>query len=387
MSTDNLEQSEQPEEAEGAAPERQNAITRRISAGQVSQVMDKITRRLPAGTQSLTKRSRTGMLASRERIAALIVALGDPNHSFHAIAVDELVAIGSGAVSALNEVIDPKQPWLTAYRAAEAAGRIGDGRAAGALIRALQHPNSNVRWSAVRALTQVGDLRAVLELRRVAGRDHGRTSWGESVASTAQSALADLRERSVWGQALELIKTAVTAVLMILALILAFSVVTTLRDDLDRFGRVDPALAADQPLLLPTITASDPLPTVELAPILAATTEVQVATLPALEGSAVITGTVLQEANVRPQPITGNQPIGRVFQGTEVRFVARSTDGQWYLVELGPRPVSGSRIDNPDGSGTGWVNRALLTPPIGDLPVREVVIPTFAPPPEPTATP
>jgi hypothetical protein len=384
MSTDNSEHSEQPEGADGASTTRQQALTRRISAGQV---MDKITRRIPPGGQPPQRQPRSGQPASRERIAALVAALGDPSHSFHSIAVDELVAIGPAAVSALNEVIDPQQPWLSAYRAAEAAGRIGDGRAAGALMRALQHPNSNVRWSAVRALTQVGDLRAALELRRVAERDQGRTSWGESVASTAESALAHMRERSVWGQSFELIKTAVTAVLMILALILAFSVVTTLRDDLDRFGQVDPALAADQPLLLPTITATAALPTVELAPILGATTVGAEATPPALESSTVITGTVLQEANVRPQPITGNQPIGRVLPGTEVIFIARSTDGQWYLVQLGPRPGAGSRIDNPDGSGTGWVNRALLTPPEGDLPTREVEITSNLPSAEPTATP
>ena len=68
----------------------------------------------------------------------------------HRNTVDPRITI---VVPALNEALNPHRPWLSAYRAAEALGQIGDGRAAGPLLDALRHPNSNVRWSAVRAST------------------------------------------------------------------------------------------------------------------------------------------------------------------------------------------------------------------------------------------
>jgi hypothetical protein len=383
MPTDNLDRLPTRDDSEGAEGPGSNTTARR-TPGQVSQMMGQLTKRLPTAEKPRQSRTRTGPLASRERITSLIAALGDPANPLHANAVDELVHIGGPAVPALSELMEPNQPWLASYRAAEAAGRIGDGRAAGALIRALGHPNSNVRWSAVRALTHVGDLRAALELRRVAENDQGRTSWGESVSAAAESALAELRSRSVWGQSLELIKTAVTAVLMILALILAVSVVTTLRGDLDAFGAVDPATLNAAPVLLPTLTATAPLPTSE--PFLAATSEVTAsvtASTAEIVASTELTGTVLQAANVRPQPVTGNEPIGRLLQGDEIVFIARSPDNQWYLIRLGSRSAESSRINNPDGSGEGWINRALVTAPAGDLPVREVALA----PPQPTPTP
>src|SRR4051794_25405867 len=82
---------------------------------------------------------------SQDRTRELILALGDPNHPEHGQAVGELVAIGPSAVGALGAALSPDRPWLTSYRAAEALAQIGDGRASGALIGALRHPNSNVR--------------------------------------------------------------------------------------------------------------------------------------------------------------------------------------------------------------------------------------------------
>ncbi len=316
---------------------------------------------------------------SREQLNALVVALGDPSHPLHPGAVDELVAFGSAAVPMLNEAMSPSQAWLSAYRAAEAAGRIGDGQATGALIQALNHPNSNVRWSAIHALTQIGDVRALLELRRVAQQDQGRTSWGESVAEAAQSALNELSRRSVWGQSIELIKTAVVAVLMIGALILAFSVTTTLRSELDRFGRFIPGQTQLPQLVLPTTppeptalaaeTVPETLPEVIAAP----TAEAVLAPTSPVAASEGITGTTIEDANVRPFPNTGNQPIGRVARGGTVIFIARSADSQWYLVRLGQAPATGTRINSLDG--TGWINRALVTAPPVDLPIQQVESP------------
>lgn len=368
--------------------------------GQIFDGLERMTRRLPGVAPRRPRQSRPGRPGpGREQIAALIEALGDSAHPLHATAVDELAAIGPAAVPALCAALNPERPWLTIYRAADAAGRIGDGRAAGPLIQALNHPNSNVRWSAVRALSQIGDVRALLELRRVAQNDQGKTSWGEPVAGAAQSALAELSRRSVWGQSLELIKTAITAVLMIFALILAFSVITTLREELDSFGRLIPGQTQIPQFELPTVAPEEqaalpsvpaPAESAAVAPTasLAATTAPSLApTSVGLGATNVLTGTVLQDANVRPFPGTGNQPVGRLSLGDTLVFVARSADSQWLLVRL-PDGASGSRINTPDGAG--WVNQALVSVPTGELPVQEPVIPTPAAPEAtvaPTASP
>lgn len=357
-------------------------------AGQPATGLDRFTRRLQGAGARRPRPQRPGRSGpQREQVAALIEALGDTSHPLHATAVDELVAIGPIAVPTLCEALGPGKPWLTVYRAAEAAGRIGDGRATGALIQALNHPNSNVRWSAVRALTQIGDMRAVLELRRVAQSDQGRTSWGEPVAGAAQGALGEIGRRSVWGQSLELVKTAVVAVLMILALIAAFSVVSTLREELDRFGRFIPgqtelpqftlpttaprpteALAAAAPTAAAALTPAEPaatsaIPTVE--PILAPTS--------GLAAADTITGTVRQDANIRPFPSTDNQPLGRVASDDEIVFIAQSPDGFWYLIRLGEERSASSVINSDDG--TGWINQALVTPPEDELPIQEPLAP------------
>jgi hypothetical protein len=359
--------------------------------GQVFAGIERVTRRLPAVVQRRPPRpprpSRPG--PSREQIASLIEALGDSAHPLHVTAVDELTALGPAVVPAICEALSPDRPWLTVYRAAEVAGRISDGRVTGPLIQALNHPNSNVRWSAVRALSQIGDVRALLELRRVAQHDQGRTSWGESVSGAAQSALTEIGRRSVWGQSLELIKTAVTAVLMIFALILAFSVVTRLREELDTFGLIIPGQTQIPQFELPTAVPTtapdeDPLADTQSAPAPTAAAQptseaVFAPTANPLIATSTITGTVRQDANVRPLPGTDNTPVGRLAAGDEVVFVARTADSVWFLVRLGERRNGASTIATPDG--TGWINQSLVSPPAGELPVQQL------PPLAPTASP
>ncbi len=348
-------------EADGQQTDR-NAPTQ---VGQVIQELGRLTRRLPTTrTRRTNLHQRHHHAPPREQLVALIDALGDPEHPDHGNAVDLLVEIGPPVVPALNEALNPQRPWLTAYRAAEALGRIGDGRAVGPLIQALRHPNSNVRWNAVRALSQVGDVRAILELRRVAQEDHGRTSWGEAVAGAAQSTLDQMQSKSVWGQSIELIKTAVTCVLMILSLIFAFSVISTLRNELDSMGRILPGEVVEN--------VRTPLPTATVAPTSTPAATVEPTPEAANALPAVLTGTVLQTSNVRPFPATNNQPIGQLREGDEVIFLARTADGNWYRVRLGTRVSDASTINNPDGSGSGWVNRLLLSSPDGDVPVETV---------------
>src|SRR5689334_14100314 len=216
--------------------------------GQIARALGNVTRQLPrtppAPASSRRAETRAAQQAARERIANLIAALGDPTHPLHQSACDDLVALGDAAVPALNEALSPNRPWLTAYRAAEALGQIGDGRAAGPLLEALRHPNSNVRWSAVRALAVVGDARALLELRRVARDDRGKTSWGEPVAGAARSALNQMQSQNILLRGADLIKTAVACVLMLVALIVAWKVVGDLRSQLKQVGfeAVDPSV-------------------------------------------------------------------------------------------------------------------------------------------------
>jgi hypothetical protein len=344
------------------------------------------TSTLPANTRRAE--TRAAQQAVRERIATLIAALGDPTHVLHQSACDDLVALGDAAVPALNEALSPNRPWLTAYRAAEALGQIGDGRAAGPLLDALRHPNSNVRWSAVRALAVVGDARALLELRRVAREDRGKTSWGEPVAGAARSALNHMQSQNMLLRGADLIKTAVACVLMLVALIVAWKVIGDLRTQLKQVGfeAVDPSvLAAPAPTSAPqALDLSQP----------SAQAQVEATPVPTVSAQAEITGTVRATANVRALPQVGQGAvIGRISEGDEVIFLAVTSDGQWYRIKLGERHFANSKISSPDGDG--WVNRSLLSQPDGNVPVEDVELPTAEPTtppgdqsnPEPTAAP
>ena len=106
-----------------------------------------------------------------DRCLSLVQALGAPDNPGHIQAAEELVTLGSNALPALVSALHPDNPWLMSYRAAEVLGEIGDRQATQPLIDALNHPNSNVRWSVVRSLSVVGNTRALLALRRIARDD------------------------------------------------------------------------------------------------------------------------------------------------------------------------------------------------------------------------
>jgi hypothetical protein len=359
------EQEQRIEEQSNGDGVAQKPRAEETHVGQVLQTLSKATRQLtsPAPTPNKRAVAQAASTALRERIASLIAALGDPSHPLHHQAVDDLMAIGAPAVPMLNDALSPNRPWLTAYRAAEALGQIGDGRAAGPLLDALRHPNSNVRWSAVRALAVVGDARALLELRRVARDDQGKTSWGESVSGAAQSVLDQMQSRNMLLRGADLIKTAVACVVMLVALILAWSVVNTLRAELRQVGRE--TISADVAEQIAT-----PAPTLESVEALVEETAVpEPTTTPAVVPSDVITGTVLVTGNVRALPTRNGARIGGVTQNDEVIFLAATPDRNWYKVQLGERHATSSQINSDDG--TGWVNESLLSEPQGDLPVEQ----------------
>jgi len=360
--------------------------------GQVAHASPNVTRQLSRTsalpTSARRAESRAAQQAVRERIATLIAAVGDPTHVLHQSACDDLVALGDVAVPALNEALSPNRPWLTAYRAAEALGQIGDGRAAGPLLDALRHPNSNVRWSAVRALAVVGDARALLELRRVAREDRGKTSWGEPVAGAARSALNHMQSQNMLLRGADLIKTAVACVLMLVALIVAWKVIGDLRTQLKQVGfeAVDSSvLAAPAPTTAPQALDLR-LPTAQA--------QAEATPVPTISAQTQITGTVRATANVRALPQVGQGAvIGRISEGDEVIFLAVTADGQWYRIQLGERHFANSKISSPNGDG--WVNRSLLSQPDGTVPVEDVALPTAEPAsppgdqsnPSPTAAP
>ncbi|GAC1636614.1 MAG: HEAT repeat domain-containing protein [Herpetosiphon sp.] len=301
-----------------------------------------------------------------ERIPELILALGNPNHPQHPGALDDLVAIGSPAVGALGAALAPDRPWLTSYRAAEALAQIGDGAASGPLIGALRHPNSNVRWSAVRALAEVGDTRTLWALRRVAHEDRGRTSWGESVAETAQVALDRLQSRSALLRFSEPIKTALVLALTLLALILGVNRVQALRNELQRPVPA-PGLVTGPAVATTATTATS------VARANASTTANVVATA-AVSSTATITnsttpavvGRVIQGGRVRSGPSTASPQIGSVFADDQLVFLAQNNG--WYKIRLGPEHSSDSAIS---GTGDGWVSGILVSPPGVPIPTEK----------------
>lgn len=335
----------------------------------------------PNQTRQLAARPPNG--AQRERVATLIAALGDSEHPLHQQAIQDLIAIGDPAVPALGEALNPRRPWLASFRAAEALGQIGDGRATSALLSGLRHPNSNVRWSAVRALAAIGDARAMFDLRRVAREDRTKTTWGESVAGTAQSALDQMQAQNVLFRSAELVKTALACVAMLVALVVAYSILTTLRSDLQQLGK-DPV---DRAALFAPLTPTPDLlktPTTEAATAEAATpaasvdAPVVVSTTAALpDATTDITGTVLSVANVRAAPDSqgpGDNKVGSISAGDEIVFIAISPDTKWYRIKLGASHKSNSKIDSVDGSG--WVIGRLVSAPAVSVPVEQNALPT-----------
>ncbi len=293
---------------------------------------------------------------SNEEIHSLITALDDPTDERYAYAEDELIMLGPQAVPFLIEALSDQQPWLRSYRAAEALGQIGDGRASRPLIAALRHPNSNVRWGVVRALAKVGDSRALLPLRRIARSDRAKTSWGESVASAGQIALNEMSSRSAMLRLSDPIKIAVLVAVALFALWLATDRVQAFRQAIDKpetaaiwgtqvvpvIPTVQPETSAEGDDNADIDGAETPTPTLDLAN-----------TTPT--ASAAITATVTSPTgNVRPQPNTNNDPITQVKQGDVVEIVERA--GDWYRIQL------------PNGTGTGWIASSLVTPPTGPVP-------------------
>src|SRR5262245_56308385 len=86
----------------------------RTRAGQIVQDLARVTRPMAALAERRPA-SQAATAAMRERVSALLAALGDPSHPLHQRAVDDLVTIGPAAVPQLCDALSPQRPWLTAY--------------------------------------------------------------------------------------------------------------------------------------------------------------------------------------------------------------------------------------------------------------------------------
>ncbi len=293
---------------------------------------------------------------SPEQIRRLIAALDQPGDELYDYAEDELIALGPQAVPALIVALGEQGPWLRAYRAAEALGQIGDGRASRPLVAALRHPHSNVRWGVVRALAKVGDSRAILALRRVVRQDRGKTSWGESVASAAQVALNEMQGRSAMLRLSDPIKIALLVAVALFALWFASDRVQAFYDTVDNAGSVAWGTAVTP--IIPTAAPESDDPEeedlgeegIDTTP----TPTLEITTTPT-DTLAVITAQVTaSSANIRPAPNTNNEPIARLVSGDTVEIVEQA--GEWYRIQL------------PNGTGTGWVASSVLGPPSAPVP-------------------
>lgn len=306
-----------------------------------------------------------------DRCLSLVHALGDPDNPEHIRAAEELVNLGPTALPALVQALHPDGQWLTAYRAAEVLGEIGDRRAAQPLIEALNHPNSNVRWSAVRALSLIGNTRALFALRRVARGDRSKTSWGESVAGVAQSAVDQMQNNNLVVKSLELVKTAVSTVVLLLALYLAWTVFNRVQGEVSTVG------------IEPTVTmGTEEVPATDAQgeeAVVDATATIEPTTAPA----ATVNGVILTAGNVRSVPAVGDNVIGEVSVDDEIIFVATTPDRTWFKIVLGSKRSATSSIGSGDGSG--WINEILVDPPSAELPIEDMLMPTR--PPAATAIP
>jgi hypothetical protein len=359
-------ESEQSQSSSSPLRIRQRELKSRSARATASSYLDKLL-------QTVSNTSQTAPITTSgpmfDRCLMLVQALGDPDNPAHIHAAEELVALGPVALPALIPALNPDGPWLTAYRAAEVLGEIGDRRAAPALVDALNHPNSNVRWSVVRALSAVGNTRALFALRRLAREDRSKTSWGESVAGVAQSAIDQMQGSNMMVKTMELVKTAISIVVFLLALVVAWNVFERVRGEMTVVG-VQPVATVEN-----GETATDAENPAPAEPVPADATATIAPTQPSL-GDVV--GIVLKPGNVRAQPaIQPNNVIGQVEVDDQIVYLATTPDRSWFKIRLGDNRSAGSSIDAPDG--IGWVSKTLVDPPTVGLPIEDMQLPTRVP--------
>jgi len=353
---------------------QRDLLKNRTTRASASSYLDKL---LHTVTTTVSGYGQTAPIATSgvvyDRCLTLVQSLGDPDSPAHIHAPEELVSLGSAALPALFNALNPDGPWLIAYRAAEILGEIGDRRAAQPLIDALSHPNSNVRWSVVRSLSVVGNTRALFALRKIARDDRSKTTWGESIAGVAQSAIDQMQGSNLFVKAMDILKTAVSTVVLLLALVLAWNVLERVRSEVSTIGVKPTATTTTsedgaiipEPQITPTVDTAAPTPGV----------------------AQTVTGMIINPGNVRSQPaIQTNNVVGQVVDGDEIIYLATTPDRTWFKIALGAKRSATSSISSSDGAG--WINQSLVSAPDTALPIEDIQLPTRIPAmtttPEPT---
>jgi hypothetical protein len=344
---------------------QRDLLKNRTTRGSANSYLDKL---LQTVTTTVSGYGQTAPIATSgvvyDRCVSLVQSLGDPDSPAHIHAPEELVSLGAAALPALFDALNPEGPWLTAYRAAEILGEIGDRRAAQPLINALNHPNSNVRWSVVRSLSVVGNTRALFALRKIARDDRSKTTWGESIAGVAQSAIDQMQGSNLFVKAMDILKTAVSTVVLLLALVLAWNVLERVRSEVSTIGVKPTATAATttdgaiipEPQITPTVDTVAPTPGV----------------------AQTVTGIIINPGNVRSQPaIQTNNVVGQVVDNDENIYLATTPDRTWFKIKLGAKRSAPSSISASDGAG--WINQSLVSAPDTALPIEDIQLPTRMP--------
>jgi hypothetical protein len=206
-------------------------------------------------------------------------------------------------------------------------------------------------------------------LRRLAREDRSKTSWGESVAGVAQSAIDQMQGNNMVLKTMELVKTAISTVVFLLALVVAWNVFERVQGEMTSIGQQPVATSESGD------TTTDTENTVSEDPV---TTEATATLAPTEVLLGDVTGVVLKPGNVRSQPaIQANNVVGQVEVDDQIVYLATTPDRSWFKIRLGETYSAASSIASPDG--IGWVNKSLVDPPTVGLPIEDMMLPTRAP--------
>lgn len=139
-----------------------------------------------------------GMLKTKSVVPKLFSALKSKSIEHRTAAVYALGMMREPrAVTHLEAMLADKKEFPTVRgHAAEALAYLKKRRSFTVLMLALKDPEPEVRWWAAFALGELGDKRALPELKRVASVDKGRAQGGSSVRSEARCAYNRLLERT-----------------------------------------------------------------------------------------------------------------------------------------------------------------------------------------------
>lgn len=139
-----------------------------------------------------------GFVGSKRAVRPLAASLLESDSSYRrAAAAHALGLIGDkrSLEPLLQVLLNPHEDSKTRGEAAEALANLNDPRAVDPLIKALQDESTEVRFWSAYALGEIGDERAVPELKRLAATDEAIVpEWGK-ISSEAANAIEQIHSR------------------------------------------------------------------------------------------------------------------------------------------------------------------------------------------------